>query len=468
MKLYDTIAAVSSPRGKGGVALIRLSGEDAIEIASRVFFPRNGNNLRDIEASRFVYGDIRMPTDEGSSFGERIDDGMAVVFHAPRSYTGENTVEITCHGGVLVTEAVLSAFLTAGARPAEAGEFTRRAFVNGKLALSEAEALGSLLEAKTLSQLHLSRSGMDGRLSSRVDALSARLRHVLASVYARIDYPDEDLADLSGEEMREILSDVLGEVRTLLETYRTGHAAMEGIDTVIVGPANAGKSSLYNALVGRDAAIVTDIAGTTRDMLSETVALGKVTLRLTDTAGLRETADRIEQIGIDRARKALDSAELVLLVFDASLPPDGEAESLLSALKERRESTVIVLNKSDAGVYSAWSSLTEGFPNCLCLSLLKDEALSVRLIREAVEEMFTDGSLDLSRDAVIINARQYAAMARAEAALLRAIGSIGDELPPDLYCLDAEEALSALLELDGREIGEEIVSEIFKRFCVGK
>lgn len=468
MRLYDTIAAVSSPRGKGGVALIRLSGERAIDIASRVFFPKNGKNLRDLDSSLFVYGDVRMPKDGGVPTGERIDDGMAVVFRAPRSFTGEDTVEITCHGGVLVTETVLSAFLAAGARPAEAGEFTRRAFVNGKLALSEAEALGTLLEAKTLSQLHLSRSGMDGRLSARVDALSARLRHVLASVYARIDYPDEDLADLSNEEMRTILSEIEREARILLDTYKTGHAAMEGIDTVIAGPANAGKSSLYNALVGRDAAIVTDVAGTTRDMLSETVALGRVTLRLTDTAGLRETDDKVERIGIDRARKALDAAELVLAVFDASNAPDGEAEELLAVLKARKESTVVVLNKSDAGVCEAFAALTEDFPHCHLLSLLGDPMNAVAQLRRTVETVFTDGSLDLSSDAVIANARQYAAMARAVSALERAGAAVGNGLSADLYCLDAEEALSALLELDGREIGEEIVAEIFSRFCVGK
>lgn len=463
MQLYDTIAAVSTPRGKGGVALIRISGEDAITIAERVFFPKNGQSLCELVSSRFVYGVIRMP-------GERavLDDGMAVVFRAPHSFTGENTVEITCHGGVLVTETVLSAVLAAGARPAEAGEFTRRAFVNGKLALSEAEALGTLLEARTDSQLRLSRGGMDGRLSACVDALSARLRHVLASVYARIDYPDEELADLSDGEMRSLLSEIAQEARTLSETYRTGHAAMEGIDTVICGPANAGKSSLYNALVGREAAIVTDIAGTTRDMLSETVALGKVTLRLTDTAGLRETVDTVEQIGIDRARRAVDAAELILAVLDASRAPDGESTGLLSLLRGRKESTVVILNKSDAGVSPEWSAITADFQNLLVISLKDDPALAVSELRRSVEALFTDGSLDLSSDAVVANARQYAAIVRAVECLDRAISAIDEGLMADLYCLDAEGALSAFGELDGREVGESIVAEIFSHFCVGK
>lgn len=468
MRLYDTVAAVSTPRGKGGVALLRISGPDAIPIAEKVFFPRSGKRLSEITTGKMVYGEIRMPYRMTETAEVGIDDGMAVCFQAPNSFTGENTVEITCHGGVLVTETVLSAILAAGARPAEAGEFTRRAFVNGKLALSEAEALGTLLEAKTDAQLRLSRSGMNGKLSEGTEALSARLRYVLASVYARIDYPDEDLADLSDEEMRTLLEEIRRDTVRLAETYRTGRAAMEGIDTVICGPANAGKSSLYNALVGREAAIVTDIAGTTRDMLSETVALGKVTLRLTDTAGLRETEDRVEQIGIDRARQALERAELILAVVDASGEPDTEATALLSDLSSRGDSTVVLLNKSDVGSSEAWDALTAGFPNVLHISLLEAGDDSVARLRTCVEERFTDGSIDLSRDPVVVNARQHGALLSACACLDRAIDAISMGLTADLYCLDAEGALAALGELDGKEVGEAVVAEIFSKFCVGK
>ena len=466
MKLYDTIAAVSTPRGKGGVALIRISGADALEIAERVFFPHSGKKLSEYPVGRMVYGDIRMPDEKED--GVSLDDGMAVFFRAPRSFTGEDTVEITCHGGILITESVLSATFASGARPAEAGEFTRRAFVNGKLALSEAEALGTLLEAKTDAQMRLSRSGMTGKLSASIDALSASLRFVLASAYAKIDYPDEDLADLSAEEMHEKLSDICTRAEKLASTYRTGRATMEGIDTVICGPANAGKSSLYNLLVGRDAAIVTDIAGTTRDMLSETVALGKVTLRLTDTAGLRETADKVEQIGIDRARSAVDAAELVIAALDASKAPDEEAVSLLKTLSIRKESVIVLLNKSDIGLHSAWSAEVAPFPHILEASV-KDGAEDAReALCTIAEEMFTDGSIDLYRDAVVANARQYGALLRAVEALKRAMEAIETGLDADLYCLDAEAALSAFGELDGKEVGEAIVSEIFSKFCVGK
>lgn len=466
MRLYDTVAAVSTPRGKGGVALLRISGENALAVAEKVFFPRSGRHLSEISVGKMVHGDIRMPFSQTEE--AEIDDGMAVYFRAPYSFTGEDTVEITCHGGVLVTETVLSAVFAAGARPAEAGEFTRRAFVNGKLALSEAEALGTLLEAKTDAQLRLSRSGMGGRLSARTESLSARLRHVLASVYARIDYPDEDLADLSDGEMRALLCEIRKDTASLADTYRTGRAAMEGIDTVICGPANAGKSSMYNALVGREAAIVTEIAGTTRDMLSETVALGRVTLRLTDTAGLRETEDRVEQIGIDRARQAMEGAELILAVVDASNAPDAEAEALLSELSARKESTVVLLNKSDIGTADAWKPLTAPFHSVLEISLREDPDAAVARLRACVEELFTDGSIDLSRDAVVANARQHGALLSACECLDRAIEAIGAGLTADLYCLDAEEALAAFGALDGKEVGEAIVAEIFSKFCVGK
>lgn len=470
MKLYDTIAAVSTPRGKGGVALIRISGESAISVAERVFFPRNGKPLSEIPVGKMIHGDIRMPAGSVTDGDAPVDDGMGVFFRAPYSYTGEDTVEMTCHGGILVTETVLSAVIAAGARPAEAGEFTRRAFVNGKLSLSEAEALGTLLEAKTDAQMRLSRGGMNGRLSSCVEALSARLRHVLASVYAKIDYPDEELADLSDEEMQAILTEIRADATALAATYRTGRAMMEGINTVICGPANAGKSSLYNALVGRDAAIVTDIAGTTRDTLSETVPLGKVTLRLSDTAGLRDTSDAVEQIGIERARSAIDQAELILAVVDASRLPNDEIESLLrsEAICSRRSTVILLLNKSDTGFLPEWNAISSDFPNVLCISLKEDPDAAVSMLRTRVEALFTDGSLDLSNDAVVANARQYGTVCRAVEGLTRAIETIEAGGSADLYCLDAEGALAAFGELDGREVGESIVSEIFSKFCVGK
>ena len=281
MNLLDTIAAVSTPYGKGGVALIRISGADAIAVADKIFKSRSGKRLAESEHGRMTYGEIFMPGESDS-----VDDVMAVAFRAPRSFTGEDTVEITCHGGVLVTKKVLSCALLAGARAAEAGEFTRRAYISGKLKLNEAEALGDLLEAKSESQLSLARGGMKGRLSKKMGELYDDLRRVLAGIYAVIDFPDEDLSEMSREEMEREIGRVAADLRRLADTYGTGRAVSEGIPTVICGRTNAGKSSVYNRILGYDAAIVTDVEGTTRDVLRETAILGKATLLLCDTAAV--------------------------------------------------------------------------------------------------------------------------------------------------------------------------------------
>ena len=323
MNVFDTIAAVSTPRGKGGIAVIRISGADAISVAERVFLPKSKKPLSDIDHAKTVYGDIRAKDTDGRVIN--IDDGMAVCFHAPRSFTGEDTVEISCHGGVLITQTVLEAVFAAGARPATAGEFTRRAFVSGRMSLSQAEALGELLEAKTHSQMLLSRSGVRGVLSDKIEELYTKLGDVLSSIYAKIDFPDEDLADMGRDDIEVSVSDIRDEAVKLASTYKTGRAVSEGIRTVICGRTNAGKSSLYNMRVGREAAIVTDIEGTTRDILEETASFGGVTLRLCDTAGLRDTDDKVESIGVDRARSEMKNAELILAVFDGTRNPDKMA-----------------------------------------------------------------------------------------------------------------------------------------------
>ena len=273
MNFFDTIAALSSPMGKGGVSVIRISGADAIEIAERVFKTASGKAISELKPNMMAYGNI-------ISNNKVIDDGLVVKFCAPKSFTGEDTVEINCHGGIYITQKVLATVLAAGARAAEAGEFTRRAFVNGKLALSQAEALGTLLEAKNDGQLELARSGMEGKIKKACDNLYRQMTALVAQVYASVDYPEEDLGDMTNDEMLEATEVLLSDIQKLRATYKTGHAIVEGVKTVICGKPNVGKSSLYNLLVGYDAAIVTDIEGTTRDILSETVSVGKVSLRL--------------------------------------------------------------------------------------------------------------------------------------------------------------------------------------------
>jgi tRNA modification GTPase len=471
MKLFDTIAAISTPYGKGGVAMLRVSGENAVEIAARVFQLKNNKSLTDVAPRTAVYGTILAP--EGEKWLP-VDDGIATVFRAPASFTGEDTVEICCHGGILVTQTVLEALLCAGARAAEAGEFTRRAHLNGKLSLSSAEALGSLLEAGNRAQMTLAYGGLGGRLAGEIGGCYEQLLRLMSSVLACIDFPDEDLAEMSREDMTASATEVLRRVRSLLATYRTGHAVAEGIPTVICGRTNVGKSSLYNQLLGRDAAIVTDIEGTTRDVLSEVVSLGGVTLRLYDTAGLRETQDAVERIGIDRARAAMDEAELILALFDLTRPLTDDERVLLDALKARAASgTVVValLNKADAlsdtGVADGVASeVGKALENVLSVSAQSGQGLDA--LTGLVNARFVDGALDLRSDAIVANARQHAALSRAADALERSLEVLAGELPIDVCCVDLTEAMCALSELDGREVNEDIVDEIFKHFCVGK
>ncbi len=462
--LNDTIVALSTPRGKGGVAMLRVSGADAVRICESVFEPCQGKPLSDIPARYATYGRIYAMDANGERV--EIDDGVASVFRAPASFTGEDTVEISCHGGILLTETVLSAILAAGARAAEAGEFTRRAFLNGKMGLSSAEALGNLLEAGSREQILLAHAGMRGKTERRSGEIYARLRHILASVYVCIDYPDEDLAELSREEIFEGLASCEREVRTLAETYRTGHAVAEGVKTVICGRPNVGKSSLYNQLVGREAAIVTEIEGTTRDVLTESTHLGRVTLRLSDTAGLHETSDRVEQIGIDRAQGALADAELVLAVFDASVPPTPEDVALCERLQDMSCAKIAILNKSDLSSDAATDFYAGYFTHTVSISAKEGQGMDA--LTELVEKLFIDGALDLRSDAVLTNARQYAAALKALRLLEAATASLRAGFPLDVCCSDAEGAMEALAELDGRAVSEDLVSEIFSHFCVGK
>lgn len=464
MRIFDTIAAISTPYGKGGVAMIRISGADAVSIADKIFRPASGKKFSEISVGKTCYGEIFSPLE-----GRSIDDGIAVYFRAPHSFTGEDTVEISCHGGILLTQKVLSCALSVGARMAEAGEFTRRAYVLGKIRLNEAESLGNLLEAKNEGQLSLARGGMRGRLTARMDELYCQLRAVLTGIYANIDFPDEDLADMSREEMLDALKNALAQIKRLSATYKTGSAVSEGIPTVICGRTNAGKSSVYNRIVGYDAAIVTDIEGTTRDVLRETATLGKVTLLLCDTAGIRRTEDKVENIGIERSIKEIDGAGLILAVFDGSRAPEDDDRALVQKIIDSKTASVALINKTDMllnGINSELSELLSCFEHKVEISALTGEGFDA--LANTVDSMFIDGTLDFDNDAIITGARQYAAISKAAELLSNAVYDIERGVSLDACCVEVECAMSALGELDGREIGEEIVHEIFSHFCVGK
>lgn len=460
MKLMDTIAAVSTPYGKGGVALIRISGADALRIGKALFTPAGGSPLGERPVGSMTYGRIHRPD------GYDLDDGMAVFFRAPHSFTGEDTVELTCHGGILVTKAVLEAALLAGARAAEAGEFTRRAYINGKMKLTEAEALGSLLDAQSTAQMRLARNGMRGHLAQRTEEIYLSLRSVMTSLYAAIDFPEEDLAEMSREEMTEAVMRVKERTDQLAATYGTGRAIIEGVPTVICGRTNAGKSSVYNRILGYDAAIVTDVEGTTRDVLRETATMGKTLLRLCDTAGLRQTEDRVESIGMERTREEMSRAGLILAVFDTAKPLSEEDLSLAREIEALSIPSVALLNKTDLRDPRDMTPVTRHFAHTVAVSA--QSGAGFEELAGIVDELFIDGSINVETDAVVTGARQYASLVRASEALSASLSDLGEGLPMDLCSVGIEEALIALGEIDGRELGEEIVAEIFSKFCVGK
>ena len=460
MNVLDTIAAISTPYGKGGIAVIRISGEDAISVAQKIFLCKSGSALSETKSNSAVFGSIL------GHDGKHIDDGLAVIFRAPRSFTGENTVEISCHGGILITQRVLESALCHGARPALPGEFTKRAFINGKMSLTGAESLGDLLEAVNDDQIAIARSGMRGDLSGEAKAIYDSLCNVLAALFAHIDYPDEDLADISREEMLSVCRAALERLKKLAATYSTGHAVVEGVATAIVGRTNAGKSTLYNRIVGRDAAIVTDIEGTTRDVLTEKARLGKVTLRLSDTAGLRASSDTVEQIGIDRARREAESAELILAVFDGSRKADRDDAELVEYIKSLGGARIAIINKTDLGIDETVTHLTKDFDHRICMSADSGEGFDALAL--AVESIYIDKNLGLGEQAIISNARQNAAVTSAISSLSYAIEAIEGELPLEVCCVEVENTLSSLGELDGRTVSEDIVSRIFANFCVGK
>ena len=459
---FSTIAAVATPPGKGGVAVIRISGTEAVNVAGRVFFPQSGKALCEIRPRTQVFGNIIYN-------GEIIDDGLATVFSAPHSYTGENVVEISCHGGILVTATVLEAVLSSGAVPADAGEFTRRAFINGKLSLTSAEAIGNLIEAQSREQIRLNSIKSRNALSEKIAHISDTLTSVLGDIYARIDYPDEELGDYTEEDARRVLCDAKENISALLKTYGTGKAISEGIETVICGKPNVGKSTLYNLLVGKDAAIVTDIKGTTRDILTEKLPLGRVMLRLSDTAGVRDSGeDVIEKIGIDRSLEKIRTSELILAVFDISNPLDKEDEKILKVIHECGGAKLAILNKVDTGKRSIENFPKEMFLDVIELSAKEDDRSAVLKLSSVIDKHFTNENIVTGEDAVISSARQNASLKEALEYISSAIGGIDIGISLDAVSSDIERAVGAVSRLSGKSVSEEVVADIFSRFCVGK
>ena len=460
--MFKTIAAISTPPGKGGVAIIRISGSEAVEITERVFSPISGKRLSDYPARTQVYGYVIYNN-------ERIDDGLVTLFPAPHSYTGEDVCEISCHGGTLVTATVLEAVFAAGAIPAESGEFTKRAYINGRLSLTEAEAIGNLIDARSREEMRLGAEPARTRLRKSIDEIRCGVTTLLGSIYARIDYPDEDLGDFTEEETLSELVKIRAMLNRLIDSYKTGRAITEGISAVICGKPNVGKSTIYNLILDEEAAIVTSIPGTTRDLLEKTVPLGRVLLRLTDTAGIRsEGADTVEAIGIERSKSRINSAELVIAVFDLSRRLDSEDEELIAALKNAPGTKICILNKDDGDEKLDTGRLFSEFSEVIRISAKDNAEIALKLLTDTINRLFTDEKISTSTDAVVASARQHASLTRAREFIDTAITAYSIGMPADAASSDIELALGAIGELDGRSVSENVVGDIFSRFCVGK
>ena len=463
--MSDLIAAIATPPGPGGVGILRLSGPGAHRAASQVFHPQGPLPLDRAPDRQLLYGTLHDPA------GALLDTGLAFISRAPHSYTGEDTAELQCHGAPVVLSLVLDALYAAGARPARPGEFTQRAFLNGKLDLTQAEAVIDLIDAETSSAARQAAGQLAGALSRRVEESYRGLTDIMAHFCAVLDYPDEDIDPFRTQQLQENLTAQREALAALLATGRRGQRLTRGVSCALIGRPNAGKSSLLNALAGYDRAIVTHLPGTTRDTIEVTVELGGFPFRLVDTAGLRESDDPIEQLGAQRSRQAMDQADLLLVVWDGTHPPTGEDQELLAQALARAD-TILAVNKADLPGYTLPAPSPPSAPHTLttvALSARTGQGLD-RL--EAALSARAEAAFPLTGQAaagqLLTNQRQTDAVRRALAAVDRAGQALAAGVTPDALLTDVEQALAALGELTGRTVREDITQRIFERFCVGK
>ncbi len=453
--MSHTIAAVSTGLTVSAIGILRLTGDDCIAVSHKVFTLNNKKPLLSAPDRKLMLGELH------DKEGRVIDQCMAVVSRGPHSYTGEDTVEFHCHGSPAVLAAGLEALYLAGAQPAKRGEFTKRAFLNGKLDLTQAEAVIDLIEADTADAAANAAGQVGGVLQKKLAPIYDNLVNLCSHFHAVLDYPDEDIEDFGMENYRAGLRQDAKQLYALLQTYGQGRILRQGVAAAIVGKPNVGKSSLLNALAGFDRAIVTDIPGTTRDTVEETVMLGATRLRLIDTAGIRDTEDTVEAIGVERSKKAIDDADLVLLVCDGSKPLTDEDEAIMDLCLEH-ENAIVLLNKADLGNAVSPSDL----PFMYVIEICAKTGEGLDKLADLVDTLF-EGQVPCD-GSILTNARQFDACRRAYEALLKAMQNILLGMTPDLVLIDIEEAMEAMGEVTGATIREDITNRIFERFCVGK
>lgn len=460
-QIIDTIAAVATPTGSGGVAVIRISGQNAISCAESLFRPLHGEKPSGMQGYTCSYGYLH------NQKQEILDDVVLTVFRAPHSYTGEDVVEISCHGGKFLSQKILRTILeNPQVRLAEAGEFTKRAFLSGKLSLTQAEAVADLISASGENAVRYARSLRDGATFRKISAFSQKILEMLSDLAVWADYPDEDIPDVDTQTLTEKIQQLLIDMQNLMQSYDYGRILREGLHTVIAGKPNVGKSTLFNVLSGYDRSIVTDIAGTTRDVVEEQIRLGEVMLRLSDTAGVHDTEDRIEQIGVERSLSSLEQADLILAVFDRSMPFTEEDRILLEKLPP--EKTIIVYNKSDkAEAEENAEQEVLNFSPVETVEISAREQKNIAELEKAIER-FAVRFATPAEDGMIANERQRICLSQAISAVEEALEALYMGLAYDAVTVSLDSAADSLLQLTGERVTDKVVDTVFSRFCVGK
>lgn len=455
----DTIAAISTAMSDGGIGIVRISGPEAIAIGSKVFVPfRKEKELTKIPSYTAAYGSVFKQE-------KAIDECIVLVMKGPKSYTGEDVVELDCHGGVVVLKKVLEAVIEAGARPAEPGEFTKRAFLNGRIDLSQAEAVMDLIHSKNEFAVESSLNQLKGGLKKKIEEIREKLLYEIAYIESALDDPEHISLDGYGEKLYKIVEEEKKYLEHLISTADDGKILKEGIKTAIVGRPNAGKSSLLNLLVGEERAIVTEIAGTTRDTLEETIQIKGIPLQVIDTAGIRKTEDIVEKIGIEKAKEAMEKADLVLYVADSSVPLNESDYEIMDCLKEKK--AIVILNKSDLFMVTGEEDIVKNLNQDVIVFSAKDET-GLDKLYEKISELFFEGRLSFNDEIYITNLRHKTSLIKASESLSMVLESIRDGMPEDFYSIDLTDAYEQLGYILGKSIGEDLVNKIFKEFCMGK
>ena len=455
----DTIAAIATAVSNSGIGIIRISGDEAFDVADRVFYPARGNRkVSEMESHTVHYGYI-MDGDE------IVDEVLLILMRAPKTYTCEDVVEIDCHGGILVMKRLLETVLKYGARPAEPGEFTKRAFLNGRIDLSQAESVIDVINARNDLALKSSVSQLRGSVFHKIKEIRSVILHELAFIESALDDPEHYTLDDYQGDLRKKMENALKNVEKLLHSSDNGKMMKEGINTVIVGKPNAGKSSLLNILVGEERAIVTEIAGTTRDILEEQIQIGGIGLNIIDTAGIRDTDDIVERIGVSRSKEYLEKADLVIYVADSSTELDGNDRQIMDAIQEKR--AIVLLNKSDLETKTTSRDI-ETYLDKPVLSFSARERQGIEELEHTIEDMFFSGRITFNDEIYITNIRHKNALTDAEKDLQMVLQSIDDGMPEDFYTIDMMSAYEDLGTIIGEAVGDDLVNEIFSKFCMGK